>query len=163
MFKKFAKVVGVLAILTVAGLFAVGTVFAQGPTPPAPWGPAWGGLSNGYTVISEALSKLLDMTPQEIYDAHAAGQTLSEIAKAKGITDQQLIDAMLAGREEVVNQAIQDGRITQEQADWMEARMDAVTPYMITNPLGPGGFGGRRFGMSGGYGPWSGTPPTTTP
>jgi len=149
MFKKFAKVVGVLAILTVAGLFAVGTVFAQGPTPPAPWGPAWGGLSNGYTVISEALSKLL--------------QTLSEIAKAKGITDQQLIDAMLAGREEVVNQAIQDGRITQEQADWMEARMDAVTPYMITNPLGPGGFGGRRFGMSGGYGPWSGTPPTTTP
>ncbi len=164
MVKKLAAVIGALAIVTVAGLFVVGTAFAQGPTPtpPTPWGPFWGGVYNGYSVMSNALGKLLGMTPQEIYDAHASGKTLSDLAKSKGITDQQLIDAMLAGQKSIIDQAIKDGRLTQAQADWMEARMKAMAPYMITNPFGPGHLGGGPFGRSG-RGPWGWTPPTTTP
>ena len=165
MVKRLVKVVGALAVVTLLGLFAVGAAFADGPTPtptPAtPWGRAWGGIYNGYAVVSDAISSLLGMTPEQIYDARAAGKTLSDLAKSKGITDQQLIDAMLAGQRSVIEQAVQAGQLTQAQADWMLARMQAMAPYSVTNPFAPGAMGHGPFGR-GGRGPWGVTPPTTT-
>jgi len=165
MVKRLAKVVGALAVVTLLGLFAVGAAFAAGPTPTptpsTPWGGAWGGICNGYSIVSAAISNLLGMTPQQIYDARTAGQTLSDLAKSKGITDQQIIDAMLAGQRSVIEQAVQDGRLTQAQADWMLARMQAMVPYMVTNPFGPGRMGHGPMG-AGGRGRWGATPPTTT-
>jgi len=163
MFKKFVMVAVMLTIVSALGLFAVGTAFAQGPTPtpPAPpfGGPFWGGVARGYSVMSDAITKLLGMTVQQIYDARAAGKTLSALAKEKGVTDQQLIDAMLAGQKSVIDQAVKDGRITQAQADWMVARMKATAPFMLTNPFSPAARGGWRGGW---HGPWGGVPPTTT-
>lgn len=165
MVKKVGMVVGMLAVVSVLGLFAVGTAFAQGPTPTpvtppvpwgGPWGHFWGGVGNGYSVMSDAITKLLGMTWQQIYDARAAGKTLSDIAKSKGISDQKLIDAMLAGQQSMIAQAVKDGRLTQVQADWMTARMKANAPFMLTNPFGPGMHGGMRGG------PWGATPPVTT-
>jgi hypothetical protein len=97
---------------------------------------------NGYSVISDAITKLLGMTWQQIYDARASGKTMSEIAKSKGISDQKVIDAMLAGQKSAIDQALKDKRITQAQADWMLARMKAMSPFMLTNPFGPGAGGG---------------------
>jgi len=156
MVKKLVMVVGALAIVSVLGLFAVGTASAQGPTPtpPTPWGHAWNGICNGYTVVSDAISKLLGMTPQQIDDARASGKTLSDLAKSKGISDQKLIDAMLAGQKTVIDQAVKDGRMTQAQADWMVSKMKAMAPFKLTNPFGPE--------MRGGHGRWGASPPPTT-
>jgi hypothetical protein len=157
--KRLFAVVGAAALVGMLGLFVVGTVFAQGPTPTpaapqAPWGRAWGGVCRGAGVISDAVAKLLGMTQDQIYAERAAGKTLSDIAKEKGITDQQLIDAMLASRQEAIEQAVKDGRITQEQADWMIARMKAMAPFQVTNPFAPGAGCGGFGGMRGGRGPW---------
>ena len=156
MVKKLVMVVGALAIVSVLGLFAVGTASAQGPTPtpPTPWGHAWNGICNGYTVMSDAISKLLGMTPQQIDDARASGKTLSDLAKSKGISDQKLIDAMLAGQKTVIDQAVKDGRMTRAQADWMVSKMKAMAPFKLTNPFGPE--------MRGGHGRWGAPPPPTT-
>jgi hypothetical protein len=162
MVKRVLMVVSVLAVVSVLGLSAVGIAFAQGPvpTPPAPWGGQggrfWGGVANGYTVMSDAITKLLGMTWQQIYDARASGKTMSDIAKSKGISDQKVIDAMLAGQKSLIDQALKDKRITQAQADWMLARMKAMAPFALTNPFGPGAHGGM------GHGPWGATPPATT-
>ena len=159
MLKKVTIAIGTLLTVSVLTLFTVGTVFAQAPTPPSPGTPqtplgnAWGRVCNGAGVISDAITNLLGMSQEELYAERSAGKTLSEIAQEKGVTDQELIDAMLAGREEVVNQAVQDGRITQEQADWMLEKMKATTPFMLSNPFGPGGMGGMR---GGGHGRWGG-------
>lgn len=155
MFKKLVIVVGTAALVALLGLFVVGTVFAQGPasapnrTPGAPSGGAWGRVCQGAGVVSDAVSKLLGLTSDEIYAERAAGKTLSQIANAKGVTDQQLIDAIVAGRQEVIAQAVKDGRLTQAQADWMLAKMKAIAPYQISNPFGPGAMRGR---MGGGMG-----------
>ena len=158
MVMKLGTVGGMLAIMSMLMLFTVGTASAQSPTPtpPTPWGYAWNGICNGYTVVSDAVSKLLGMTPEQIYAERAAGKTMSDIAKAEGITDQALIDAMLAGQKSVIDQAIKDGRLTQAQADWMLAKAEAMAPLKLTNPFGPGMRGGGR------HGPWSAVPPTTT-
>lgn len=173
MIKKVAAVAGAAVLVGVLGLFVVGTVFAQDPapttspaTPPAPqapWGRAWGGVCRGAGVVSDAITKLLGMTQDQVYAERSAGKTLSDIAKEKGITDQQLIDAMLAGREDAINQAVANGQLTQAQADWMIARMKAIAPFQITNPFtpgtagtGPGPMGAGRGPRGGGFGPMGG-------
>jgi hypothetical protein len=151
MFKRLTTIVGAMVLISFLGLFAVGSVFAQGPTPTppqTPWQGAWGRVCQGAGVVSDALSKLLGMTPEQIYAERSAGKTLAEIAKDKGVTDQQLIDAIVAGRAEVIAQAVKDGRMTQAQADWMLAKMKAMAPFQISNPFGP--HGGMRGGHMGG-------------
>jgi hypothetical protein len=39
-----------------------------------------------------------------------------------------LTDAMLAGQQEVIAQVVADGRLTQEQADWILAKTEAIAP-----------------------------------
>jgi hypothetical protein len=171
MIKKFLMFASLALAVGVIGLFSVGEAYAQSPTPDlptesqTPWGYAWGRVCQGAGVVSDAITELLGMTQEEIYAERTAGKTLSEIAAEKGVSDQQLIDAMLAGQQEVIAQAVADGRLTQEQADWMLAKMEAMAPYKISNPFGPGGMhaaGGMTGGMRGGrHGGWGGTVPVT--
>jgi len=162
MLKKFTIGIGTLLAIGVLALFTVGSAYAQAPTPTAPttpqtpFGYAWGRVGYGAGIVSDAVAKLLGMSAEDIYAERNAGKTLSEIAQEKGITDQQVIDAMLAGQKEVIDQALADGNITQDQADWMLERMKTNAPFMLSNPFGPGGKGGMR---GGGYGRWGGTPP----
>jgi len=169
MLKKVAAVVGAAALVAVLGLFVVGSVFAQGPKPTPnaaaptagpPRGGAWGRVCAGAGIVSDAVAKLLGMTRDEIYAERAAGKTLSEIAKEKGVTDQQVIDAMVAGQQQVIEQAVKDGKITQAQADWLIARMKAMAPFELTNPFAPRG---GQHGMRGGHGKGARAKPTATP
>jgi len=169
MIKKLVALMGTVTALTLVGLFVLGgTAFAQAPTPTTPvtpWSYAWGRMWGGATVVSDAVTKLLGMTQEQIYTERAAGKTLADIAKEKGITDQQLIDAMLAGQKETIDQAVEDGQLTQAQADWMLERMQAMAPFTLDNPFMPGGFGGgpmMRGGVRGGFNRW-GTAPAPSP
>jgi len=155
MIKKLTMIATTAVVVTVLGLFMVGTAFAQAPTPPAqntlqtPWGHAWGRVCDGAGVVSDAITKLLGMTQEQILAERQAGKTLADLAKEKGVTDQQLIDAMLAGRQEAIAQAVTDGRLTQAQADWMLEKMTAMAPFQLTNPFAPGGFGHGGAGHGG--------------
>lgn len=171
MLKKVAAVVGAAALVAVLGLFVVGSVFAQGPTPTPrtgapssgpPRGGAWGRVCRGAGIVSDAVAKLLGMTREEIYSERAAGKTLSEIAKEKGVTDQQVIDAMVAGEQQVIEQALKDGKITQAQADWLIARMKAMAPFELTNPFAPRG-GPHGMHDHGAHGKGARAKPTATP
>ena len=158
-------------LVALLGLFAVGAVTAQGPTQ-TPRTGAWGQVCQGAGAVSNAVSDLLGLTPAQIQAERAAGKTLAQIAAAQGITDQQLIDALVAGRADAIAQAVKDGRLTQAQADWMLAKMKAMAPFQIANPFTPGagrgmmgagscgsqggGFRGRMGGA--GRGQWSAQP-----
>ena len=172
MLKKIAVALGTMAVVTLLGLYAVGTVFAQGPTatpdasqPKAaqPKADAWGRICRGAGVISDSVTKLLGMTPQQIMAERAAGKTLSQIAKEKNVTDQQVIDAIVAGEQSAVDQAVKDGKITQAQADWLVARAKAMAPFALSNPFTPKA-GQQGMGMRGdhaGHGRWNGQKGTT--
>ena len=70
MFKKSATIIGITVVIGLLGLFALGSVFAEGPTPTSvpqtPWHGAWGSVCRGAGVISDAITKLLGMTPEQI-------------------------------------------------------------------------------------------------
>ena len=156
MLKKVTIVLGTLLAVGVLGLFAAGSVFAQGPAPAnggraqAPLNSGLGWAQGDPGLVCDAVADLLGMTRQEIYDARSSGKTLSQIANEKGVTDQQLIDAIVAAKEEAVTQALEAGQITQAQADQMLETITARAELIIDKPLGPSGFGMGR--MRGGFG-----------
>lgn len=154
MFKKVVTVVGAAVVVAALGLFAVGAVSAGEPAPTpdgkAPRGGPWGHMGRGVGIVSDAVTELLGMTRQEVHEERVAGKTLAQIAQEKGVTDQQVIDALLAGRQEAIDQAVKEGKLTQEQADWLLARAKAMAPFELSNPFAPpAGRGGMHGEMRG--------------
>jgi hypothetical protein len=160
------SVVSAAVVLGVIGLFVVGTALAQTPTPWAgaatmAWnraggcGCGGGGVISGTNAIHDTIAKTLGITTEQLYAERAAGKTLAQIAKDKGVSEQQLTDAILAALKQFTDQAVKDGRITQAQADWAQVQAKAMVPLMLNAPFGPGGmqgFGGRGHGRGFGRG-----------
>ncbi len=180
--RRLVAIVGVLALVTVLGLMAVGTAFAQTTTPgtqatpPAQTTPqtpkafglrgfGFGGKSFG---SFDAMAQALNLTPVQLFEQLHSGKTISEIAAAQGVDLQKLQDAAKAAEikamKDRIAQAVTNGTMTQEQADWLLQGIDkGWAPG--GRGFGFGGHGGR--GGRGGFGERQApstpaTPSTTT-
>ena len=131
MFKRIGKWIGAgVALLLVLG--AVGTALAQGPLPPqdgAPGGFPFGG-HRGRRVAQmlcgrqpQILANGLGIEEEEVNAALA--NTISELAAAQGMTLDELADNILAPATERIQRAVDNGRLSQEQADEIIAQMKA--------------------------------------
>jgi len=147
-----------LVVLLLAGLAGAALVFAQEPTPTVPFGRHGGGWGRGgfgpggfgwagggqWTMFDKA-AEALGLTPEGLFTELHAGKSLAEIAEAKGVDVQTVYDAMNAARAEAekqaIQQAVEDGRISQEQANWMLQGLEKGW-------MGGHGFG-RGFGLKG--------------
>ena len=124
-------------VLVVAGLVTATSVFADEPAAPfVPFGQRGGGLSRGgfafaggsmWTMFDEA-ADALGMTPVELFTELRAGKNLVEIAEEQGIDMEVVEDALSAARDEAraqaIEKAVEDGSMSQEQADWMREGRD---------------------------------------
>jgi uncharacterized membrane protein len=191
-----------LIVLLLAGLAGAALVFAQEPTPPIPFGWHGGGFGRhgggrsmvgfggrgmggfawsggGPWTMFDTAAETLGLTPEELFTELRAGKSPAEIAEEQGVDVEALYDAMRAARGEAMQQALQqaveDGRITQEQADQMlerlenrpspeelvEARKEAIQQAVedgrmsqeqadwMLQGLEKGWWGGRGFGHKG--------------
>ena len=167
MSKKIVFVVALVAALTVTALAGAGLAFAQEPTPPAPgyvpgygccgWGRGWHGLG-----LVDALAELTGLEPADLYAEMQEGKTLLEVAQAHGVSAEQLVETALAYRAEVLQQRIEAGYLTQEQADRMLEHMREEMLEHLEAGVSPG-FNCGRFGgqpapntRPGGWGGWRG-------
>ncbi len=66
----------------------------------------------------------LGISVDDLKAREAAGETLVEIGISLGFDAQTVLDLHDAARIAALNQAVADGLITAEQADWMISRMD---------------------------------------
>jgi hypothetical protein len=155
--KKWVVVAGMavalVSVLVLAGI--VGGIVYYGatsasaqenePTPPAPgddwnWGRlGWGG---GSWSLFDAAAEALGLTPNELFvKLHDEGKSLSQVAQEQGVDTSALQQAMNANRTEAmrerIQQAVDDGSLSQDQADWLLEGLDK------------GFMGGRRGGMMG--------------
>ncbi|MCX7683255.1 MAG: hypothetical protein N2508_15030 [Anaerolineae bacterium] len=160
---------GVLIALLLVALAGAAIVSAQGATPtPTPQpgaarpgkgfgGPGlWGlcGGPDGRWTVFDAVAAALGLKPEALFSELHAGKTLEEIAEAQGVDIQKVYDAIRAARSEALKQAIEqavaEGKMTREQADWLLEGIEKG--YMpMGRGLGPLGrgphFGGRgRWG-----------------
>ncbi len=146
---KFLKFAGVaLAAAVVVALGSSMTASAQeamsaAPTAPLAHGGGFGRGLHSHAAL-EAAAEALGMTADELSTQLWGGKTLAELADEAGVDLQAVRDAVEAAQLEAVRadiaQAVEDGRITQEQADW------------LLQGLENGYWGGQGFGRGFGLG-----------
>jgi len=134
--KKFKWVIGALVIALLAvGVYGTTTAYADDNNPPLPFGergpggprdPHGGRGLEGAAL--EAVAGVLDMSPDDLSAALEEGQTLQDLADEAGVDMQEIKDALDAVREESMReriaQAVEDGAMTQEKADWLLEGLD---------------------------------------
>jgi hypothetical protein len=159
--KKSTMLVGVLALVVMLSLTVVGAAFAQSSTPPTQQTPTnpksdfglRGFRMGGWGTEFDTVAKALNLTPTQLFEQLHSGKTLTEIAAAQGVDLQKVQDALQADRaqaqRDAIAQAVKDGKITQEQADWLLQGLDkGYLPGGRGGFFGHGGRGGMRgFGM----------------
>jgi hypothetical protein len=118
-------------------------------------GQTGSGLLHDYMLAGFAAAFDMDVT--ELEARHDAGETMYDVATSLGFTQEQFTVLMVTVRTDAINQALADGVITQEQADWMLSRLSqrAEGGYgtgTCTGSCQLGGRGARGGGMGGGMG-----------
>jgi len=125
------KTLLIVAVIVLAlAILGVGVVYAQGVQPPG--GQAGYGWMHDY--VEQALAAKLGLTEEQVEDQLAAGKPMYQIALDKGITQENLANFMNDVHADAFAKAVQDGVVTQEQADWMLQRMQNRNQ----NGFGPG-------------------------
>jgi len=160
--KKFIWIAGALAIALLAvGAYGATTVYADDSNPPQPFGqrgpggPGGHGLCGLDSASLEAVAGALDMSTDDLSAALADGKTLQDLADEAGVDIQEVKDALNAVRaenmREQIAQAVEDGNMTQEKADWLLEGLDK------------GFLDGPGFGFGHGFDghPGKGAPPAT--
>lgn len=176
---RFWKIAGLATLVAVLALASVAAVSAD-PTQGDRFSGSFSGRGrnshaghgmngmkgSGNSLIAVAAEKL-DMTIPELHEALEDGRTIADLAQEKGVELQDIADAWLAERAEILSQAVADGRITQEQADEMLEHMgeEVLEHLQATWPWthdheecgehmleGFGGFGARKSERSGARG-----------
>ena len=152
--------IGIVGLLVVGALTAVmaGAALAQDETPVAPedslphadgLGMGRGmGRGMGSQVELEAAAEALGMTADELKTQLWGGKTLADLAEEKGIDLADVQAAVEAAQEtamrENIAQAVEDGTITQEHADWL---LEGLEKGFLTEGFGFGhGMGGGHHG-----------------
>ena len=74
-----------------------------------------------------SLAESLDLSPQEIEARHDGGESIWEIAEAEGLSDEEISDLMFSAHDVTLADAINDGLLTQDQADWMNDHMNQMS------------------------------------
>lgn len=163
--KKIWKIVA-LALVAVMTFGAAGAVFAQTqttPTPPYPgYGPGMmggrGGMMRGdragegplHDVMVAAFAEVLGLEPADLEARLENGERMWEIAESLGFTPEEFGDLWLEARAAALEQAVAEGLISQEMADWMTERMQQrqAAGYGPGSGMCGGGsrFGGRQAG-----------------
>ena len=122
-------IAGLLVALMVVGVIGATKAFAQSSTPSA-WlhgrGPGDGrGLGEAELA---AAAEALNMTTTELSTALQSGKTLEQLAEEADVDVQDVRDAIQAVRETElrtrIEQAVADGTMTQEKADWLLEGLD---------------------------------------
>jgi len=159
--RSWIVLAGTVISVGLALMVLTGTAMAQtvAPTPSAPqilacggWG--WGKGGCGQAGL-EAAAKALGMTADQLSTQLWGGRTLADLAREKGVDLQTVRDAVDAACKQAVRdaiaQAVTDGRLSQEQANWLLEGLDRG--YWGSRGFG---FGWRGFGR--GFHPRWGVP-----
>ena len=87
----------------------------------------------------ETAAEVIGVDPVVLAAALRDGSTIAEVAAEHGVEVQVVIDAMVADASEKLNEAVADGRITEEQASERLAKLtERVTDHVNNGGHGPG-------------------------
>lgn len=149
---------GAVALVAAAGLAIASPTLAQGVAAIGPAaanvGAAFqhggfpGGRGGAHTV---AIAAALGMTEADLRTELQAGKSVADVASAKGVSLDTVVNAVITAQTTSLSQAVTDGRITQAQADALLANLKVALPGQLQTKMVAGleGYGGGRGGRGG--------------
>jgi hypothetical protein len=93
----------------------------------------------------EAAAAYLGIDGSELRDRLVGGETLADVARAEGKTPGGLVQALVAEATSRLDEAVADGRLTQERADAMAETLEERITDLVNGERPERGFG-RPFG-----------------
>ncbi|MFP4345209.1 MAG: hypothetical protein ACLFU8_10985 [Anaerolineales bacterium] len=117
-----------------------------------------GGWRGGGMNPIAALVEASGMSWEEVITALEAGQSYAAVAEEAGVSLEELVESILAARELALEEAVEAGYISQEQADSMLEEMEEHLLERLSgtweprNGGGPGTLRGGRWGRGRGRG-----------
>ena len=165
---KMWKIIGFVGLVAIA-FGATSLAYAQTESPqPYGYGPGMMGGRGGYgggmaageigqyhDIIMESFAEALGLTVSQLEARLENGETMWQIAGDEGLSWDEFSEIMLDARSAKLAQAVEDGTITQEQADFMNSRGQA-RGYGRGNGSCMGyGFGGQPGFHRGPQGRWN--------
>jgi len=169
---KKLLIAGAVLALAIVALGTAGLVYAQTQTPPTPTFPGYGpgmmggrgGMMGGYQSGSfgpmheymvEAYAGAFGITVEELQERLVGGENMWQIALSLGFSEEEIPGLMTAAHTQALNEAVEAGVLTSEQADWMIQHMAQRQAQGFGQGAGGcGGFGGRM--ANGGRMMWGG-------
>jgi hypothetical protein len=161
--KKYVFLMVIVAVVALA-VGSVGVAYAQSPTQDSGTGTGTGwmggrgsqaGVGNGVNgagsgiLHDELIAAYADALAIPVVDLEArldSGETMSQIALSTGLTFEQFRTLMLDVRTQAINQAVNNGVLTQAQADWMNQRgAGQLAGRQMGNGLGMRGTGFGQY------------------
>ncbi len=137
-------VIGIVIVaVAVMILGTAGLAFAQSPNPEAPIpgsgygmrggrGMRGGMMGRGADFISQsgplhdamiaAMAEKLGLSVESLNARLANGESMAQVAESQGFAIDQFRTLLAEARSSAIDQAVKDGTLTQEQADWMKQR-----------------------------------------
>ena len=156
--KMSVLIAGLLLALVLVGIVGATTSYAQSASSTLAHGRGPGGGRGLGLEELQITAEALNMTTDELITALRNGQTLEQLADEAGVDLQDVRDAIQAARatalRDRIQQALDDGTITQEHADWL---LEGLDKGFI------GGQDGFGFGFGGPHGPGLETRPNQAP
>jgi len=107
-------------------------------------------------VALDAAAAKLGMTTQDLMTELRGGKSLTDVAKEKNVSTDDLKTAMVNAVNAEVDQAVKDGKLTQTQADNIKAQIAKIDFDQL---FGNKWFGGGRFDKGRGRGWFDGNRP----
>ena len=149
-----ATILGSLLVGGIAGAAILGPlgVSAASPSPATSTAPASGtgseasdthadrpgpGAGHGDAAV---VAKALGITEAQLTTALQGGQTVAQVAQAKGVAVQTVIDALVADDMSELSAQVTAGRISQAQADAKKAEVTQRATHQVNGTL----MGGRH-------------------
>ncbi|MBC8505831.1 MAG: hypothetical protein ISR58_00065 [Anaerolineales bacterium] len=165
--KKTILIVAVVGVVALV-LSGVGYAYAQDDDPSTPFGRGgfgrhaefghgmmgWDGdgeYGPMHETMQAAIAEALGLTVEELDAAWEEGKSPWDVAQEQGLTEEEFSTLIFDARTAGLEQAVANGDLTQEQADWMQSRWDEMKEAGF-GP-GSGGCDGDGFGHHGGRGP----------
>ena len=127
---------------------------APGFRMPGP-GKAPGMLGRGMGIGGDSLLSVaadeLGMSLTELLTELQDGKSIADVAATQGVDPQTIVSSYLAALQEDMDEAVAEGRITQNQADHMLQQAEERATNQVENIWegGPRDFGGGRHGGRG--------------
>jgi hypothetical protein len=160
---------GAIALIAAMAIAATSPAFAQGallvgPAAGAPIVAQHGGGPfgrGGGRADMATVATALGVTEAELRTELQAGKSIADVARAKGVDVQKVIDAVITAQTESLSQAVTAGRFTQAQADTLLANLRLTLPSQLQTKwvgfgpgtgepgIGRGGRGDRGMGHGG--------------